>query len=336
MRETGVIPGLKGGDKGGVFFLHGEDAFRKEEAARALVDWHLDPATRDFNFDALRGSEVAVETLASVLATPPMMAEWRVVVLREVEALASSARAREVLHGTTRKPPAGLALILVASIPRGSKASFYEELKRHARALAFPAIAPNDVPGWLVAWAQARHGRPMTVEAARALGAAVGTDLGVLAQEVAKLASLVPEEQAISVEAVRAAGTHIPSVDRWAWFDRVAERDFRWALAGLGTLLGQGETGVGITAGLATHLLRVGVAGTAGAAGLKEVLPPHQQFLAGRLLKQARLWKSRELEDALLGLRRADRLLKSGSLSEDQVLEEWFLGLMAGEGAQAR
>ena len=68
--------------KGGVFFLFGGDEFRKEEEARALVDWHLDPGTRDFNYDPMRGSEVSVEDMASILATPPMMAEWRVVLLR--------------------------------------------------------------------------------------------------------------------------------------------------------------------------------------------------------------------------------------------------------------
>ena len=34
---------LRGKEKGGVFFLFGEDGFRKEEEGRALVDWHLDP-----------------------------------------------------------------------------------------------------------------------------------------------------------------------------------------------------------------------------------------------------------------------------------------------------
>mgnify|MGYP000197446105 FL=1 len=60
--------------RGGVFYLYGEDAFRKEEVVSALIDAHLDSATRDFNLDQLRGTETDVETLASVLATPPMMA----------------------------------------------------------------------------------------------------------------------------------------------------------------------------------------------------------------------------------------------------------------------
>jgi DNA polymerase III delta subunit len=89
---------------GGVFFLTGDDQFRKEERARALVERHLDPATRDFNFDTLRGGEIAVEILASILGTPPMMADWRVVLVREMEALSSNARARQVLLDVAAKP----------------------------------------------------------------------------------------------------------------------------------------------------------------------------------------------------------------------------------------
>ena len=88
MTTLEAYPRLRG-QRGGVFYLHGEDHFRKEEVIRALVEAHVDPATRDFNLDQLRGTETDPQTLASVLATPPMMAEWRVVVLREVEGLAN-------------------------------------------------------------------------------------------------------------------------------------------------------------------------------------------------------------------------------------------------------
>jgi len=327
--------GLRTQELGGVFFLTGDDQFRKEEEGRSLVERHLDPATRDFNFDSLRGAEITVESLASVLATPPMMAEWRVVLVRETEALASSARARQVLLEVAAKPPPGLALILLATIPRGSEAKIYKDLRRLARFMDFPEISSNDVPGWLVEWAARKHGRTMTEEAARALGAAVGTDLGVLVQEVAKLASLVEEGSAIGLDAVKAAGTHIPVVDRWEWFERVGRRELAGALGGLGTLFGQGETGVGLIIGLATHLLRLGAAVTGGKRALETILPPHQRWLAPRLLQQARGWPVGELEEALVGLRRADRLLKSSGLSERHILEEWLLGLMAREGARA-
>ncbi|NNL29716.1 MAG: hypothetical protein HKO77_01770, partial [Gemmatimonadetes bacterium] len=169
------IPGL-GDTLGGAFYLHGEDHFRKEAAVRALVDAHLEAATKDFNFDPLRGTEVDGETLASVLATPPMMAEWRVVVVREVEGLASTKKAREELLGVSQKPPPGLALIMSCTVPSGSKAKFYRELAKHARSVEFRALSENDVPGWLMDRAHAAHGLTIEPDAARALGAAIGTN----------------------------------------------------------------------------------------------------------------------------------------------------------------
>lgn len=324
---------LESGGRGGAFYLHGEDEFRKEEAARELVAAHLDPATRDFNFDRLRGSELDIDHLASVLATPPMMAEWRVVLLQETEALASSSRFRDLLVETSTGTPPGLVLIMLCSKPSGSRARFYKDLAASARSFEFAAVGPNDVPGWLMTRAREVHGSEMEEGAARALGAAVGTDLGVLAQELEKLVAFVEEGAPITRDAVAAAGTHLPEQDRWQWFELVGARRFDEALGSLQTLLAQGESGVGLVIGLATHLLRVGVVGDGGLKALEQSLPSHQKWLARKLgsslRAQARAWGHRELESALLDLLRVDRLLKSSGLSDEALLEEWLLTRMA-------
>jgi DNA polymerase-3 subunit delta len=329
--------GLPDGNKGGAFFLYGDDHFRKEEAGKALVEWHLDPATRDFNFDPLRGSEVDVESMASVLGTPPMMAEWRVVVLREVEGLASSPRAREALLTIVKRPPPGLALVILGTIPSGSKAKFYRDLIRFARAVEFAEIGVNDVPGWLVERARDHHGVEITMDAARALAGGLGTDLGVLVREVEKLASMVERGQAITPALVEKGGTRVPAQDRWEWMDMVGGRDFRKALDALPTLLAQGESAVYLTMGLTTHFLRLGVGCTGGRGALEEVLLPHQRkWLAASLMEQARRWTVTELESAVKGLKRVDRILKSSTLPQEQVLEEWILGHLAREAGETQ
>ncbi|MGD8318889.1 MAG: DNA polymerase III subunit delta, partial [Gemmatimonadota bacterium] len=315
--------------RGGVFYLYGDDLFRKEEVVRALAANHLDPATRDFNFDPLRGTEVDTETLASVLGTPPMMAEWRVVVIREVEGLASSSRSREILLRTVADPPAGLALILSCTIPQGSRARFYKDLAKMARSVEFQPITAADVPGWLMTRARETFQVEMDVEAAQALGAAVGPELGMLSQEMEKLVDFVGDRGRITVSDVEAAGTRVPTQDRWRWFDLVGEGRLEEALDSLGILLGQGETGVGLVIGLTTHFLRLGVASEQGGGALEPVLPRHQRWLAGRLAGQARHWRPVEIEAALQGLLRVDRLLKASPLSDEHLLEEWLLGLMA-------
>ncbi|HUF75956.1 MAG TPA: DNA polymerase III subunit delta [Longimicrobiales bacterium] len=320
-----AFPGLKGA-RGGTFYLHGEDQFRKEEALRALVDAHVDPGLRDFNLDLLRGTEVAPETLASVMATPPMMGEWRVVVLREVEGLASAKRARDELLRVAADPPPGLTLIMSCTVPKGSKAKFYSDLARGTQSVEFKAVTDADVPGWLMERAAEVHGVEVEVVVARALGAAIGTDLGILARELEKLSELVGERKRITLEDVERAGTRLPSQDRWGWFDLVGERRFEEARVGLRTLIGQGESGVGLVIGLTTHLLRLGLAVGKGSAGLEAALPVHQKWLARRLRDHARRWSGPEIDHALAGLRDVDRLLKASPHSDEHFLETWLLG----------
>lgn len=312
---------------GGAFYLHGEDHFRKEEALRHLIELHADPATRDFNVDLLRGSEVDAETLASILATPPMMASWRVVVLREVEGLAASKHARDALLEVVKSPPEGLALLMSCTVPERSKAKIYKELAKLPRAKEFPAVSEADVPGWVVNRAQEVHGVAFEIDAARALGAAIGRNLGVLAREIDKLSEFVGEKKSVTVEDVRAVGTRVPTQDRWKWFDLVGRRQFDEARATLGTLFAQGESGVGLVIGLATHLLRIGVVLEAGGQGLEKALPPYQRWLAKSVVPQARGWSIDELDRALLELRDVDRLLKASSHEDEHFLEAWLLGM---------
>lgn len=320
---------LEKGGKGGVFFLYGDDEFRKDETVRALVDAHLDPATRDFNLDVLEAGDVDGERLASVLATPPMMAEWRVVVVREVEALAASARSRELLMSLTSSPPSGLAVVLVASIPKGSSARLWKDLQTKARSLELSPLSPDDVPGWLLERARDTLGVEVEEDAALALGAAIGSDLGVLDQELQKLSAFVRDGAPITRADVEAAGIRLPVQDRFQWFDLVGERRFAEALKGLTTLIGQGESEIGLAIQLGSHLLRLGIAAEAGSAALEAVLPPHQRWLAKRLVPQARKWTLDELSAALDELLRADRLMKASGVSNEALLEGWLLGLMA-------
>lgn len=256
-----------------------------------------------------------------------MMAEWRVVVLREVEGLASSKHSREELVRIAESPPPGLALIMSCTVPSGSKAKFYSQLARAARSVEFKAISDADVPGWIMDRSREQYGVTFEVDAARALGAAIGTNLGVLSQEVAKLADFVGDRKVVTMADVEAAGTRLPSQDRWRWFDLVGDRKFEEARQALPVLLRQGETGVGLVIGLSTQFLRLGVAAEEGAAGLEQMLPRHQRWLAGRVATQARRWNVTEIDAALAGLLDVDRLLKASPHTDEHFLEAWLLGL---------
>ena len=319
-----LLESLARGKLGGVYFLHGDEEFLKEEAVQSIVAAHIDPATRDFNYDELRATSADPETVASVCATPPMLAEWRVVVVREAQVLATNAKLRAAVEAQLERPQPGLALILVAQLPERSKAKLWEQLKKATKSVEFSPLSAADVPGWLIERA-AVGGKTLEADAARSLAAAVGTELGVLAQELAKLNGYVGDRAAISRADVAEVVGAIPRQNRWDWIDMVGDRRFAEARAGLIVLLDGPESGVGLVIGLGTHFLRLAIAAGGGERALGAALPPHQRWLAGRVARQARRWSLPALESALADLLRADRLLKSASLGERAVMEELLL-----------
>ncbi len=327
-RADAVLRALAQGRRGGTFFLFGDEELLKERLTAQIVSAHLDPSTRDFNLDQLRGGALDAETLGSVLATPPMLAEYRVVVLREAQQLAGAPRARAFVEGLLERPVPGLVLILLADIPDGSKAQFYERLKREAVSVELASLPEGDLPGWLMEEAQAR-GFELDLPAARGLAAAVGGDLGTLARELDKLRDYLAGRTAAAVADVEAVVGVVPRQDRWAWFDLVAEARFAEARRSAPILLDAGESGVGLVIGMTSQLLRIAFVLHGSEKALEAVLNPRQRFLAGRAARQARRWTPETIDAALDDLLRADRLLKSAGLGDDRVVDELLLRMEA-------
>jgi len=310
---------------GGAFFFFGDEDFLREEAAAKVVAAYLDPATRDFNFDQVRGGDVAAEALASMIATPPMMAEHRVVIVRDAQGLTQPGRA--VVEAAAARPEPGLILVVSASIPSGTKAKFYDELKQRAVSVEYARLDASDAPGWVMETAREELGVEVDTEAARALVGGIGVDLGTLGSELRKLAAYAQDRKRVTIDDVRAVGGIIPRQDRWAWFDMIAERRFREALETLPVLLESGENGVGLVIGMGGQLLKVALVCAGGQPALERELKPFQKWMARRIVPVARRWTLPEVDRALGELLRTDRLLKSAALNDRQALEELLLRL---------
>jgi DNA polymerase-3 subunit delta len=167
------------------YYFHGDDDFRKDGALRLVLDCAVDASTRDFNLDVRRGAELTPETLSSLLSTPPMMAERRAVVVRDVSALKKDARAALDRH--LAQPSPDVLVVLVA--PAGAKPD--AALARVAEAVPFDLLGEGELPEWIVRHARRELGVAVADDAAALLAGAVGSDLQQLAQELDKLASYV-------------------------------------------------------------------------------------------------------------------------------------------------
>ncbi len=166
-----------------VYYLFGDDDFLKEAAIHDLLAAAIDPATRDFNCEVRAGSELDAETLGSLLNTPPMLAERRAIVVKDVPALKKAARRQ--LDSYLAHPASDTLVLLVS--PSGAKTD--AALTAAAVSLEFLPLSPERVRKWIAHHASTALRVQITDAAAQLMQQAVGNDLHLLAAELDKCAS---------------------------------------------------------------------------------------------------------------------------------------------------
>ena len=317
------------------YYLHGEEDFRKEDAIRYVIDHAVDPSTRDFNLDQRKGADLDGETLASLLAMPPMMAERRIVVIRDVTGLRKDARL--ALEKYLGAPAADLLLLLTA--PADAKAD--KTLAHLATPVEFDALSGAQVPKWITARVEKLGGR-IGPEAASLLQNAIGTDLSQLATEIDKLiayagSGAIEEEAVASVVGVRREET------LGNLLDAVAIRDVARALAAVSGVLQQPKTtGVYVVMTLTTQMLALALGKARGARSsfdYVQILKSGTSNVVGRTwgeatavwARAASKWSVAELDHALEALLQADIALKQSRVSsEEQIMATAILSMCSG------
>ena len=328
-----------------VYYFFGEDDFLKQGAVRDLVAAAVDPATRDFNLEQRRGPELDAEALDALLGTPPMLAERRVVVIREVDKLRKDARALLDRHLKHAAPDT--VLLLVA--PAGAKAD--KGLAGRGTAVEFAPLTADRVLKWVHHHASTVLDRQITAAAAALLIEAAGADLAQLAVELEKLASY--SAATIDEDAVSAIVGVRRGESLGALLDAVAARDATTALELVGPVLQQPKTtAVSIVMNLTTQTLALSY----GAALRERGTPPRAMFneymallketgaFPGRPWGEAVTawsratdqWNAPALDAALSALLAADAALKESRLSSDeQLLTSLILALCGAGGSRA-
>lgn len=313
------------------YYFHGPNEYLKDEEVRRLVDAAADPSTRDFNVEFVRGSDIDAETLGSTISTPPMMAERRVVVVRDASALKKDARA--MLDTYLKRPAPDLLLILVA--PAGVKAD--QRLVSATTAIEFDALSGARIPKWITYYVEHDLKSSISDGAVTLLQEAVGTDLSQLKIELDKLVSFTGGET-INEAAVSAVVGVRPGETMGDFLDAVARRDATAALAMLPVVLAQPKSSAVTTVmALTAQTLVIGWAqaarerGTNGArlsAELFNLLKESGSVYTGRswgefvstCARASDMWSSRAIDDALSALLDADTALKDTRLSSDEQL----------------
>src|SRR5688572_16401889 len=236
----------------GAYYITGEDDYQKDDAVKQLVEAALDPEARDFNLDVRKAAELDAETLGSLLSTPPMMADRRVIVIRDVGSLKKDAR--KALDHYLSAPAPDLLLLITAAA--GAKSD--PGLSESSRTLQFDQLTGDRLPKWIMHHATSELGVSISEPAVELLQAAVGGDLHQLAGELDKLASFtqgaeITEDAVAAIVGVRRGETQADLLDA------VADRNVSRALELIPHILSQPKTtAVSVVMSLSTQMIAIG------------------------------------------------------------------------------
>lgn len=180
-----------------LYFLFGEERFLVEELERLLIACALAPHERDFNFDLLYGAESEASEVLSLCRSFPMMAERRLVIVRDFDKLKEN---RLFTDYAEHPNPQAVVLLSCATKPNLS-AHPYRALKAHAAWGEFKKFYDNQMPGW-VAGRVRGQGYEIEPEAVQMLADYVGTNLQAAAAEIEKIITYTGARQRITGEDV--------------------------------------------------------------------------------------------------------------------------------------
>lgn len=330
---------LESGKFDPVYLFHGTDDFLKEEKVRALIARATEPGTRDFNFEALRGTECDVTALSSALEALPMLAERRVVVLRDPGALKKPAAQR--LQQYLERPAAETLLVLV--VPTGAK-PVADQLQA-CTGVEFKSLTDGDLLKWIAHQASSVCGTTIEPAATALLAEYGGNDLALLAGELQKLSAFT-NGAVIDRGAIEAVTGVRPGHTLGDLLDRAAARETTAAIALVEEVLAQPKlSGVVVVMALAAQTLAIGWGVAARARGLPASRLESEYF---GLLKEAgnvytgrpwgeavkcwaravSKWNADDIDHALPHLLVADRALKDTKVSsEGQIVISLLLAI---------
>ncbi len=315
-----------------VTLLHGAEDFLIDECLQAIVEKTLNDQTRGFNFDVAYGSKSNVQEVIALASAFPMMAEKRVVVVKEFEKLATTEPAKEILKAYLEHPLASTCLVLVSLEPDFRKKPF-TDLKKLAELVECKPLYDNQVPDWIENRIR-MLGKQPDPEACRLLHAYVGNSLRALQNEIDKLFIYLGERKNVGGADVTEVVGASKGYTIFELQNAVGRKDLREALRILHAMLEAGQSPQMIIVMLTRffqQLWKISELRTKRIpdAALAKEAGVHPFFLK-QLVQYQSNFNNAHIESSFRSLLEADVILKSTSRDKQGVMDLLVYALVKG------
>jgi DNA polymerase-3 subunit delta len=304
-----------------VYALAGDEDFLKRLARERIIALTLGDADPEFAVSVFAGEKLDFSTVRNELDTRPFLAPYRVVVVENADPFVTEHR--HALEQYAAKPsPVGVLVLDVKTFPETTKLA---KALPDAAKIACKAPPPYKLAPWCVEWAKTQYKKKLAPDAAELLVELVGSGMGLLDQELAKLAVAVGAKPAIAAEDVEKFVGRSKAADVFRILDAVGDGKPGEALSILEDLFAEGEDPMAILGPLTAQLRKLAMVWRLHGRE-KQALGPAMDAAGVPRWPKARESTERQLKH--LGGRRLEKLI--------EWLAEVNLGLKGGNALPER
>jgi DNA polymerase-3 subunit delta len=307
------------------YLLAGPESLLQDESLAFIRSAVLADGPSDFNFDQFEGRSAEPSALIDAIHSLPMMAEHRLVLLREPLARrggASEKLTTAIALAVAKVSEMSLSTVFVVQCSKIDRRAKW--VKAFSGDAAVVDCAPPKGTRSIAAFVRSEAKRQkvkLENEVPECLAELVGPQLMLLRQEIAKLSLLVEGNEKITRAQVLESVSNVSEQPIWDLTDAIGEGRSGRALEILVRMQAAGAPAQPLLGSLATHfrkLLRV-------RAGEQLGGPP---FVVKKLGSQARRYPPARLLACLRAIHETDEILKGrGGIRPEIAMERLVMGL---------
>lgn len=184
-----IINDVKNGNFVPVYLLMGTEPYYPDLVCDEIMKFALADSERDFNQTVFYGLDTDAGTVASECRSYPMMAERRLVVVKE----AQSMKTLEDLATYASDPMESTVLvILMHGASADKRRALYKNVQKKGVVLVSDALRDYEMPQWITSFYKSR-GLDIEPAAAALLAEYAGTDMSRIMLETEKMQKNLPE-----------------------------------------------------------------------------------------------------------------------------------------------
>ncbi len=170
-----------------IYFLHGEEPYFIDVLTKAIQDNALEESERDFNQSILYGKDAEVLSLISELKSYPMMAERRLVILKEAQYF----KAIEQLESYLENPANSTIFVICYKYKTfDARKKTLKNALKNGVVFKSEKVKEYQLAEWIQQYIKTK-GYELTSKACMLLIESLGNDLGRIVKELEKLAVLI-------------------------------------------------------------------------------------------------------------------------------------------------